>query len=46
MYAQRSLCEDGQNSTRRKPVAVVQRFGIPNIHLMFEGDVRVLEQIG
>ncbi len=24
----------------------MQRFGIPNIHLMFEGDVRVLEQIG
>jgi phenylalanyl-tRNA synthetase alpha chain len=24
----------------------MQRFALPNIHLMFEGDVRVLEQIG
>jgi len=24
----------------------MQRYGIPNIHLMFEGDVRVLEQMG
>jgi phenylalanyl-tRNA synthetase alpha chain len=24
----------------------MQRFGVPNIHLLFEGDVRVLEQLG
>lgn len=26
--------------------SAMQRYGIPNIHLMFDGDVRVLEQMG